>query len=425
MPDYKKRKVKKSFHINKKPKKVKNRDIETFEMNPKEKKKAEKRPVRNLNIVKGKKLERMRKTRITMLSALVLAVAFILVSVFTPVSIFESLGNTLSLIGQGHYPFDLSGSETLNAVSNNGYYHILTDTTLDVRANSGKQVLNISHGFSSPVLKVGSGRALVFDQGGKDLFIINLKEKLTEASVKGDILNADIARNGSYAVAYTSDSHAAVVSVYNRNGKLLYEWYSAEETVNNITISPNGKKIAVSVVTAKGGKLKSKLYVFKYDSANPVYTLDLEDDLVYALQGGNSSGFMLLTKNKFRYIGWSKFKTTEYSNDFELSMFRSGSNGIVLVYSRANNKSDNRIVVLNKRGKLISEFNFNGPISDIQIASGHIYCISDTLVSIFSREGELLRQGECIFGAVRLSVLSGYSVAVIRNDEVSRLEIKK
>ena len=97
---------------------------------------------------------------------------------------------------------------------------------------------------------------------------------------------------------------------------------------------------------------------------------------------------------------------------------------MVAVSNLAGNKSDNKIAVFNKKGKLVSEFNFDGIISDIQITKNHIYCMSETVVSIYSIEGELLRTAECDFGAVRLAVLSAYSVAIIRNDEVTRLEIE-
>lgn len=423
MPDYKKKKVKKGLFSNKRPSKNVEYDNSDIKMRPKQKNLPKKE--KGLNVIKGKKLQRARKAQLTALTVIVLVLIIVITSLFMPINIFETVSNTLALVGKGGYPFEAVGSQVIDVASANNCYYILTDTTLNLRANSGKEVLNISHGFSSPVLKNGSGRAMLFDQGGKSFFIANLKEKLYDKKIDGDILNADIARNGSYVIAYTADNYASVVSVYNRNGKRLYEWHSAEETVNQVTISPNGKKIAVSTLTAEGGKLKSKLYVFRYDSANPDFSLDYGDKLIYSLEGGSGFGFTVLTKNTSKYISWSKYKAKDYSNDFELSMQRVTNSGTLLVYSRANNKSDNHIAVFNKSGKLVSEFNYDGTISDIQMSRGHIYCISDTVVSIFSKDGELLRQGECSFGALRLSVLSSYSVAVIRNDEVSRVEIKR
>ena len=251
-----------------------------------------------------------------------------------------------------------------------------------------------------------------------------MKDVVKETEFEGKILNADISRNASYVVAATSDSYSSVVSVFDKKHKLVYEWYSAEESVNNVTVSPNGKKIAVSTLSAIGGKLSSKLYVFNFESANPLYTYDYGDSLVYTLDNTASGGFSVITSSGLDYITWSKYKRTDYTNQLELSMFRTNKNGTVLVYNRSSNKSDNRIVVFSKKGEKLSEFDFDGNLSDIQLNRNHIYCISDTNVSLYSKDGELLRTAKCDFGVVKLAVLSGYSVAAISNDEVSRLEIE-
>jgi len=427
VPQYKKKHVKKHIISNKKPKTVKKveRKSDDIEMGAKKPKKIKPQKRENMNVVKGNKLQRIRKTRITLAALVAVVLAITLLSLLLPVGIMENVNNLFAMAGKGGYPIELYGSQTLNAVSSGNYYYVLTDTNVNIRSNNGKEIFNVSHGYTKPVLKTTSTRALVFDQGGKGLFIANLREKVIEREFENTILNAAISRCGTYAVAYNADNYASVVSVYNKKDKLLYEWYSADETVNNIAVSPNGKKIAVSTVTASGGKLVSKLYVFGYDSANPLYTLDLGENLVYNVEGGIHSGFSVVTASGFKYITRSKYKISEYSTDLQLTTFKASSKGMVAVSTLAGNKSDNKIAVFNARGKKLSEFSFNGIISDIQISRNHIYCMSDSRVSIYSKDGELLRDAECDFSAVRLSVLSAYSVAVIKNDEISRLEIKK
>lgn len=426
MPQYKKKKVKKHIISHKKPKYAKVDVKEELDVEMKPKSRAKFKPQKKrLNVIKGNKLRRIRKVRIFLATVAVVLVATLALSFILPVGIFENINNFISVLGNGTYPFDLYGTQTLNAVSSGNYYYVLTDTNVNVRSNNGKEILTISHGFEKPVIKVTSTRTLVFDQGGNNLFVANLQKKTGEKTFSDTILNAAISRSGTYAVAYNADNYASVVSVFDKNNKLLYEWYSAEETVNNVALSPNGKKLAISTITASGGKLKSKLYVFKYDSANPVYTLDLGEELVYSLDSSIGSGFAVVLKNGFKFVNWSKYESVDYSTDLQISYFKSNSNIMVAVSALASNKGDNKVAVFNKKGKLISEFDYNGIISDIQISNKHIYCMSETLVSIYSKEGELLRTAECEFGAVRMAILSAYSVAVIRNDGVSQLEIKK
>lgn len=427
MPDYKKKKVKKNIVSKKKPKTLKTYDIqdEHIEMKPKAKTSFKPQKKSKLNVIKGNKLRRIRKTRIFLGAVAAVVVGVILLSALLPVGIIENVNNFISVLGNGSYPYELMGTQTLNTVSSGNYYYVLTDTNVNIRSNNGKEILTLSHGFEKPVVRVSSTRALVFDQGGKSLFVANLQKKTNEKNFDQPILNAAISRCGTYAVAYNADNYASIVSVFDKNNKKLYEWYSSEETVNNVVLSPNGKKVAVSTITASGGKLKSKLYVFTYNSPNPDYTLDLGEELVYSLDGGIRSGFAVVLENGFKYIKWSKYSTVEYNTDLQISSFKSNSNVMVAVTTLAGNKGDNKIVVFNRRGKLISEFNYEGIISDIQIRGSHIYCMSETSVSIYSKEGELLRTAEFEFGAVRLAVLSAYAVAVVRNDSVARLEIKK
>ena len=106
-------------------------------------------------------------------------------------------------------------------------------------------------------------------------------------------------------------------------------------------------------------------------------------------------------------------------------MFRSASGGSVAVFNRSSDKTDNRIAVFNSKGKLKSEFEFKGIISDVEIRGGHIYCISDTYVYLLSENGEVLRKAECGFGAVRISVTGTNSAAVITDNQVNIIQLEQ
>ena len=78
------------------------------------------------------------------------------------------------------------------------------------------------------------------------------------------IITAAIADNGNYAVATYSNSYASAVTVFSKRNKQIYEWYSAEDTVNNIALSSTGKKLAVSSFNSSSGLFKSKVNVINY-----------------------------------------------------------------------------------------------------------------------------------------------------------------
>lgn len=429
MPEYKKKKVNRlrSAPRPKRNEPTEQSDIVMSSSDKRDKKKPEKKaePFSDMRVLRGKKLERRRKLRgLVSLTAAAAVICYIL-HMILPVGIYENLQNLTALIGNGGYPTELESTDTLNAASRGMYYYVLTDTRLNAYANSGKKIYSYAHGFENPVMKTSKTRAMVFSQGGNEAFIYNLREQKAGLKTESEIITADISDSGVYALALQSDSYASVVSVYGKNNRLIYEWYSSEDTVNNVAVSPNGKKIAVSTFNASSGAYNSKISILSFDSATPEFTEEYSGMPIYAIDNTHSSGFSVITENAVRFIGWSDHEKSEYKNEYTASMFRAGSGGSAAVFNRSSDKTDNRIALFNSKGHLKNEFEFKGIISDIEIHGGHIYCISDTSVFILDADGSVIRKAECGFGAVRLAVLGTNTVAVITDNQIDKIKLEQ
>lgn len=426
MPDYKKKKVRR-LGGSPSPKNTTKRRAEEDEIEmerPKKHRSQSNKKTDSMRVITGKKLIRRRRIRTAACVAAVLAVIICVLQFMLPVGIIESTGNFVATLGAGSFPIELYGTETLNSATRSNYFYVLTDTELVAVSAGGKKIYSVSHGFGTPVLKHSETRALIFDQNGFRVNIYNLSGEVSAIVTERNILNAALTRNGGYAIVTESEEYASVVSVYDRKDKLLYEWYSATDPVNNVALSPDGKMLAVSTVSADDGELHSRLYVLEYESPDPVYSADFTDTVVYSLEGLRS-GFAVCTADSVSYIAWKDFKRTDYSTELSLAFARSDSSGLITVFNRQSNRADNKIVVFSKKGEKTAEFAFEGLISDIVMSRGHIYCISDTDVYLFDKTGQLLSKTACGFGAARLAVLSGDEVAVISGSSVSRLEISE
>lgn len=384
---------------------------------------AVKESAQNLKVVKGRKLERRRKTRILLTAAAIAVIICTVLHFILPVGIIENAGNLIAVMGSGSYPVELESSEVVSAVSRGSYYYILTDTRINAYSGAGKEIYSYAHGFENPVLKTSKTRALVFSQGGSDLLIYNLQSLKGTLQTEKPIITACISDSGAYAVVTQSDSYAAAVSVYGKNGKLMYEWFSASDTVNNIAISPDGKKIALSLFNATSGAYSSKISVYGFESADPLFTKNIDGSPVYGLDSTHNSGFFAISQNKVIFVKWSDYTVKEYDSDYNAAMFRAGSGGAVAVFNRESDRTDNRIVLFNTKGERISEFEFKQAVSDIQVSGGHIYCMSDTEVFLLSDSGEKLRSTDCGFGAVWLAVTGSNEAAVITDNRIDKVKL--
>ncbi len=424
MPQYKKKKVpafgrRPKGKTDKAPMREK---TERIAMHPSREKTSE-RENNGVRVIKGKKLQKRQRTRILAAVAVFIAAICTVFHFILPIGIMENVGNAFATLGAGGYPIELYGTEALNAQSKGSYYYVLTDNSLSAFSAGGKKLYSEAHGFAKPVLKASDTRALVFDQGGSELSIRNLTKITNTKSTEQPILTACITRNGGYALATESADYTAAVSVYNRKDKLLYEWYSADDMINNVALSPNGKQLVVSTINAAGGSLMSKVSVFEYDSANAVFSVRYDGEAVYSIES-NNKGFYVLTAGGCDFYSWSKFKKNSYKSEYELASSRSASSGQLLVFNRSSDRTDNRIVYISKAGETELEVSYHGAIGDIALYNNHIYLISDTSVIMLDKSGKKIASGSCDFGAVRLVVTSKQKAAIITNSDISQVNLK-
>lgn len=426
MPDYKKRKHSRLFSSPAKVKKsrIRTKHTDDIKMSPAKSSGRSAENNSNMKVVKGRKLENKRRFKIGAVTVAVILIIVFLFQMILPAGIIETVSSLTSLVGAGTYPIELKGSETVNTVSRGAYYYVLSNTDLDVYNNSGKHILGYAHGYENPVLKVSASRALVFEQGGNEALLFDLKKLKKEIVTEKPILTGAVSDNGMYALVTLSDKYASAVTVYGKNDRSVYEWYSAEDTVNNVVISPNGKKIAVSGFSSVGGQFKSKLNVLNFKSADAEYTESFDSTIIYNLDSSQRNGFVLVTEKGIKFIKWHKFKSEEYKNEYSASLFRTGKNGYIAVFNRESDKTDNRIEVFSGTGKLKAEFSYKGIVSDIAVSGNHIYCMSDTEIFLLDKDGKVLRKGSCGFGAVRLNAASANSVIVLTDNKIEKLNLE-
>jgi len=420
MPDYKRKKVKKGII----PKTRRSKVSREIVIKNTDRKKRNVLPEDEIKVVRGAKLKRKRRMKTLATFVLVFLLSCGFLSTILPGGLFENLVNAVALIGHGEYPGEIVGTNIINTESVGSYYYVLSDTHISAYSNSGKEIFTEMHGFANPIMSVSNTRVLVFDQGGKNVYIYNLSGLVKTLQAKNEIINANISSSGKFAVATHSDSFASTVYVYNKDCELIYTWNSAKDTVNNVLLNQKGDKIAVSTLNAVSGQYDANVLILGFDSADAQYTHKLESNVALTL-ANSGKGFAIITQNKYEFIHWSKHTVNSVSVSGEINLYRKHKNGILLVSNRANDRSDNTVICISKKGEKTSEFKINASITDIQYSKGRVYYITDTKINILDKSGNLLRFGNCNYGVLKFSVINAHSVAVITDKQIFKIEINK
>lgn len=378
-----------------------------------------------MRVIHGNRLKKRQKRVFTVVFVGLLVCALLIISALTPTGMFESISNGVAVLtSNSAFPSSISGGDVVNTVDRKHTFFVVSSTEVTGFSNNGGQIFNFQHGYEKPIIKTSAARTLLFNQGDTGYQVFNLKKQTVNNNSQNKILCGNIARNGNYAIATTSDSYSSQVTVYNKNNIEIYSWFCSEYIINDVLISDNGKTLAVSAVNAEHGNFVSKLYIIKYDSATPVMTYTFSGELLLSLSQSDNNCFMAAFENKIEFYSWKKYNNSTYSTDRSLSYLRTASNTYLTVFNHTGNTSDNEICVFSGVGALKSKFLFDGIIDDIQSDGKHIYILSDKKIIVFDTSGEKLCENACEFGIVSIIPISGYSIAAVRDNIVTEINLK-
>lgn len=403
--------------LKKRSRKTTNRDDIDMKPTRTEYKSSPKSSKEKLKVIKGRKRQKFLTKVSILLLCVTLAGIIMLLSAISPTGIGEFLSNSIAKNRNGSFPSDVSGGKLIDFKNNGDVLTVLTDTNFEIFNSSGKQICINQHGMSLPAVKTSQARMILFGISDTSYKIFNYANELYSGKTDYEILTADIARCGAYAIATKSDSFASQVVVYSKKNEPIFNWSSAKELVSNVAISSNGKKFAVSTIYAENGVLKNNVHIFNFKSASPLYSFSY-DSPILSLNTVSSFGFMVTNENRVDYITWNG-KQAQNSTELPVDILKSEYGGYTAVCTRRDgDKSQSDILVFGKNGNQKAKVIANGNIQDFMIYNKQIYCLVQSEVLVYNFDGQLIDTASCGFGTSGIYVASKNNVILITENNL-------
>lgn len=239
---------------------------------------------------KNKKFKMRRGIRSLIRFIVVVVITIVVIAILAnwnnlnPNAIGEWFGQIFSTTTEGEgFPLPIQGSKASGIDYMGNDIAVVTDTSFQLINKNASEMVNRQHGFSSPVLKTNSNRAMLFDRGGKTVRIENRAKTLFEQSYDMPVLSADIAENGAFVVlTRASGGFAAQTRAYDKDFKELYIW-SSPHKVSDIAIARDGTAAACIQIAAQDGAMKSIISILKFGEDQPV-SVDVPDTLLLSIR---------------------------------------------------------------------------------------------------------------------------------------------
>ena len=209
------------------------------------------------------------------------------------------------------YPHSLETFNFRSAVPIGGGPLVVYDKSTLVMNAAADEIFSMSIDHTDPKAVARNGRALIYSPTSNEVILQSKTERLGSITEHNPVTVAALAENGSFATSHAADENQSILSVYNNRFKKIFQWNCSQEFITDISLSSNGKRVAVAATGVENAEIYTRILIFDIDSAEPV-------------------------------------KDIKYSGTMFLRVVYTASNKIIAV-------GDNKTVVHNKKGEVIDE----------------------------------------------------------------------
>jgi len=256
---------------------------------------------------------------------------------------------------------------------------------IDLYELSGTKLFNYDFSYSSPAVATDTHNILVYDIEGNELSIFNSFSRVFSQKFPFSVRCADINEKG-FSIITNEKGYRSALVVYNSNFKETFRWLSEENYLSALSLSPNGKNVAVSTVTAEKGAYKSAVKIFDITKEEPEYVSKEFDELplvvsysedgkhIYVITDGGIH-FYDSKLNETRFIKFNQSKIENYFTYKDM-----------LILTEKNNLSGNSMTLtaLSADGTQLFDVDVNDEIYDIAIGRDKIFTLGNDCVYMYS-----------------------------------------
>ena len=231
-----------------------------------------------------KKRPRLRRFLMFFL-ALVAVLAVVLVAAWRDGTGFDALHRYFSYGDdqEENYTYDASSSNRFALLGER--LVVLSDTSLRLLDRGGEEIWSKQVKMNTPALASGGGRAVAYDVGGTELYVLDAEGLLLEmnADTEYPFLAATLNDEGWLAVTAEKQNYKGAVTVYNADMEEAFEFRSSDRFVTDGYVTDDCKYLAAVTLGQEAGVFVSNIVLYDLQSVDPIGDYDVSDGLVLAI----------------------------------------------------------------------------------------------------------------------------------------------
>lgn len=293
------------------------------------------------------------------------------------------------------------------AVSENG---------IEIFSPDGERLLGVEEGRTSPRAVASRKYLISYDFGKSSFTVTNTYAKLHTGDTGFPIYAAEVSNTGHFAFVTAARDHLSQVLLYDGNFNLVQRFQKAS-AVTGVALSENGKYIALLALTSEGGRERTVLELYRIGTAAPIATVALEEEQPVRVDFTNDRHIALLTDTALRVLDLDGDVKGEVRYTGVPVAFDSSEDGCALVLRTDAMQANNRVVLLDKKGKVCYDAMHQGDVTSLSVASERAFLLmGEEIVAISAEDGGVSAYA-CETGATRMFAIDDEHVRVVYDGE--------
>lgn len=347
-------------------------------------------PVKEQKIIKFKNRSEAPQEGSAAKKLIVLAVAVIFALIISQwnevVSFLPKLDNKVYKTAQTDM-----GEHTIRSFGNK-YMAYIGKTGLVVMDKKGREKFSINMVLDSPSIAV-SDRKIAFAPKGKNtVFTVTSSGKVTDFKTDDEISNLKISESGRIVAITGKKTYNGSAVVYSARGEALFSWDSGTCNLLDASLSPDGKKLAVSVIYTGGTELECSVMLFHIESSETPYAeKSTGTNFISSINWADNNTLVIIGDRRMCALNGKGADKWEF--DYEgkqLAAFcANDKNNIVIALGHSSLDKEHEVYSFTSNGRKQGEYLFEQDIENITTNKNRILITSSSGAQLINKHGRL------------------------------------
>lgn len=297
---------------------------------------------------------------------------------------------------------ELKEGENSNIYTFNKYIGILNKNKFLIYNNTGNEEKSLEVQISNPIFDSANRFLAIAENKGQKLYVIVDKEISWQADVEGNIAQIHVNKNGYVAVVIVDTSYKTVISVYNTEGKRLFNTYLSSNRTTDVNISNDNKYLAIAEVDTSGTIIQSDVKIISIEKASTDATNSVENTyksesgkLIVNIEYQDKTRLVCMYTDSITIIENGQ-ETVLMNNDNKKVTFQSVelTNNVISIEEKPSGlfTADSAISIINVENKNVKEYVVESVTKEIYTYDNIIALNLGTEVEFINTSGWLVKR---------------------------------